>query len=184
VRAALVVLLCAAALVVASSGTSAPSAVRTASCSQAGPEFSVQIAGNIDGTYWGRIHAELFARIPKGKATVAVWSFGSQENREPDLYGWAAGSRVEIAERCRTSSARAPAMHALRPPLRVSDGWALGRRYECQRRGRVVIRATGIRGGTRLVVWMERSRELIAVAEIRQGSALVRATKRCRDNPL
>jgi hypothetical protein len=183
VRTAFVVLLSAAALVAVSSGAAAPAAIQTRSCSQAGPVFNVHIAGNIDGTYYGRIHRDLFARVPKGEAMVAVWTFGSQQNSGGGLYGWAAGSRLDIAERCRASSARAPAAGALRPPLRVNDGWALGRRYECQRRGRIVIRATEIRGGTRLVVWMEKSRELIALAEVKSGSATVRASKRCNESP-
>ena len=183
-RAVVVALLCAAALVAASSGVSAPSAVQTRSCSQAGSEFNVQIAGNIDGTYWGRIHRDLFAPIPRGAAAVALWTFGSQRNIDSDLYGWAAGTRSDFAERCRASTARAPSTPALRPPVRVNDGWALGRRYECRRRGRIVIQAAGIAGGTRLTVWMEKSRELIAVAEVKRGSASMRASKRCDERDL
>ena len=167
-----------------SSGTSAPSAVQTRSCSQAGPEFNVQIAGNIDGTYWGRIHSDLFARVPKGEAMVAVWTFGSQRNVDSDLYGWAAGSRSDFAERCRGVSARPPAGGALRPAVRVKDGWSFGKRYECNRRGRIVIQIDTAAGRTRLSVWMAKSRELIATAEVRPGNALVRGSKRCLERDL
>ena len=175
------VLLCAAALVSVSNGASAPTAVETRSCSQAGPEFNVQIAGKIDGTYYGRIHRDLFARIPRGEAVVAVWTFGSQ--RGSALYGWATGSRADIAERCRARSARTPPKGLLQPAIRVEDDWAFGRRYECQRRGRVVIQTEELRGRTRMTVWMEKTRELIAVAELRRGSGSVRASKRCNDSP-
>jgi hypothetical protein len=181
-RAALVVLLCAVALVAATGGASAPGVVETRSCSQAGPFFNVQIAGNIDGTYWGRLQDELFARIPAGQAMVAVWTFGSQQSGS-DLYAWAAGSRSDIAGRCRVVRARAPARGTLRPALRVKNGWAYGRTFKCERRGRIAIQTTAVGGGTRLVVWMPRTGELIAVADVRRGSASVRASKRCSESP-
>jgi hypothetical protein len=174
----------AAALVAVSSGASTPSVVETRSCSQAGPFFNVQIAGNIDSTYWGRIHRELFARIPRGEAMVAVWTFGSQQNKESDLYGFATSGRSDLAARCRSVRAMAPTTGALRASFRVKDGWALGRRYECNRRGRVAIQ-TDVRGGrTRLSVWMASTRELIAVAEIARGVASIRASKRCEERSL
>jgi hypothetical protein len=183
-RLPLLVLLSVCALVAATSAASAPTVVETRSCSQAGPEFNVQIAGNIDGTYWGRMHRDLFARIPRGEAMVAVWTFGSQQNIENDLYGWAAGSRSDLAARCRGVSARAPSTGALRPAIRVEDGWSYGRRYECNRRGRIVIQ-TDTRGSRiRMSVWMASSRELIAVAEISRGKASVRASKRCDERDL
>jgi hypothetical protein len=184
VRVAFVALLCVAALAAASSGASTPDAIHTRSCSQAGSYFNVQIAGNIDGTYVGRANEELFARIPRGQAMVAVWTFGSQENIDGDLYGWAAGSRADIAQRCRSLGVRAPSRGALRPALRVKDGWAYGRRYKCDRRGRIAIQTQDLAGGVRLTVWMEKSRELIAVAEIGRGIASVRASKRCDERSL
>jgi hypothetical protein len=183
-RGALVFAACGVALVAAVSGSSAQSALQTRSCSQAGSFFNVQIAGNVDATYWGRIHADLFAAIPRGEAMVAVWSFGSQRNKRPDLYGWATESRSRIAERCRARSARRPSEGALRPSIRVEDGWAFGRRYECHRRGRVVIQTRALRGGTQIAVWMEKSRELIAIGEISGRSGWVRASKRCDERKL
>jgi hypothetical protein len=184
VKRVVVAVVCAVGLVTASSGSSATALVETRSCSQAGPEFNVQVAGNIDGTYWGRIHRDLFAPVGRGEAMVAVWSFGSQRNIDSDLYGWAAGSRADIADRCRALRAPKPARGSLRPALRVRDGWAFGKRYECTRRGRVVIQTDEADGRTRVAVWMERSRELIALAEVRRGSAWVRASTRCDERDL
>jgi hypothetical protein len=184
VRAALLILACSVALVTASGGTSAPAAVETRSCSQLGADFNVQVAGNIDGTYWGRMHRDLFAPIGRGEAMVAVWTFGSQQNLDSGLYGWAAGSRADIADRCRALRALKPARGSLRPALRVKDGWAFGKRYECSRRGRIVIQTDEARGRTRVAVWMERSRELIALAEVRSGNAWLRASKRCDERDL
>jgi hypothetical protein len=184
VRIVVLTVACAAALVAAAGGGSAPVVVETRSCTQAGPEFNVQIAGNIDGTYWGRIHRDLFNPVGRGEAMVAVWSFGSQQNIDNALYGWAAGSRADIADRCRASRAPKPARGSLRPALRVKDGWAFGKRYECSRRGRVVIQTDEAGGRTRITVWMERSRELIALAEVRRGNAWVRASKRCDERDL
>lgn len=183
-RLALLTLVCGVALAGAAGGASAPNAVETRSCTQAGADFNVQIAGNIDGTYWGRIHRDLFAPIGRGEAMVAVWSFGSQKNIDSELYGWAAGSRADIADRCRALRAPRPARGTLRPALRVKDGWAYGKRYECTRRGRIVVQTDEAGGRTRVAVWMERTRELIALAEVRGESAWLRASKRCDERDL
>jgi hypothetical protein len=157
---------------------SAPTKVSTRSCVQIGSFFSVQIAGNVDGTYWGRIHRDVFAPIPDRKAMVALWSFGSPQ---PVLRAWIAHERSRISARCPASSARAPERGDLRPPLRVKDGWAYGRRYECRQRGRFVVRTETLRSGTRMTVWMEKSRELIAVAEVTGASGWLRSSKRCTE---
>jgi hypothetical protein len=129
-------------------------------------------------------------RDPAERSTVAIWSIVADScrkvpssAREPALYGWAAGSRADIAERCRTRSAGKPPERAHRPALRVKDGWAFGRTYKCERRGRVVIQTAELRVRTRMTVWMEKTRELIAVGELRRGSGSVRASKRCGESP-
>lgn len=178
-RLAVLALACVAALAFAGSAGSADTVVSTRSCGQLGSFFNVQFAGKVDGTYWGWLHRHLFAPVPKTETMIGIWTFGSQTTRGPVLYGWATAGRSGLAKRCVQRSARPPAQGRLRARLRVEDGWAYGRRYECRRRGRFVVR-TDVRGNvSRVSVWMERSRELLAVAEIKRGSGWIRVSKRC-----
>lgn len=178
------VLACAGAFVIAGSAVSAPTTVSTRSCAPVGSSFNVQIAGNIGGTYWNWLHPDVFAPIPDEKSMVAVWGFGSQTNRGPMLRGWIAGDRSRISSRCRTSSDRAPERGNLRPRLKVEDGWAYGRRYECRQQGRFIVRTETLRNGIRMSVWMERGRELIAVAETGRGRTWLRVSRRCLERTL
>jgi hypothetical protein len=183
VRRVVVASVCATALVVAGGGVSAPTAVATYSCDQTGSHFSVHLAGDKDSNFWLSIHRDVFAAIPREKAMFAVWSFGRQGSG-PVLYGWAADGRSKVSpRRCRARSVLPTPAGALEPRLRVKSGWALGGRYECAQRGRVVIRVETTRRHVRVSVWMLRTRELIAVAEIAPGGGWIRPSKRCFERP-
>ena len=139
------------------------------------------LAGNIDGTDLPFYVPGLFDAIPSRKATVAVWSYGTQENRTPTIYAWAAGSESRLAARCPARSLAAPRRGSLRARTRTEDGWALAGEYRCNQRGRVVISIRELSRLTRVTVWMEKSRELIAVAEIRREGATLRVSTRCAE---
>ncbi len=176
----LLTLAAAVALVAAGAGASAPPAVdATGSCSQVGSFFNVQIAGNKLGSYWLRLLSEAFAPIPSGKSMIVVWSFGSQTSRGPVVYGWITDTRSRLSSRCPARAARRPTGGTLGPPVGVKDGWAYGRRFACNHRGRFLIHTEKLRNGIRMTVWMEKSRELIAVAEVAPGFGWLRTSKRC-----
>jgi hypothetical protein len=183
VRSAVVALACVAALVAAPSPASAPAVVTSVSCGQLGSFFSVNFNGNIRGTYWALQH-RIFDPIPQGRTNVALWSFGSQATMSSVMYAWATSGKSQLSKRCRRSGARAPAPGNLRPRLRVEDGWAYGRRYECRQRGRIVVRVDTRGATSRLSAWMEKSRELVATAEIGARSGWVRVSKRCLERDL
>jgi hypothetical protein len=179
VRTLVAVTVCLAAAVLTESPASTPTAVTTVACAQPGAFFNVQITGKLEGTFVGTFYRDMFARVPKRESIVTVWTFGSEATNGSFLYGWATSGRAISSSRCRPRTARPPAKGNLRAPIRVRDGWALTRRYECRQRGPILIR-TDVRGATtRLTLWMERSRELVATAEIRDGSGWLRASKRC-----
>jgi hypothetical protein len=170
-----------AAFVSAGRAVAAPAAVSTRSCAPAGPFFNVQIIGNKEASFWAQphLHPELFAGIPPKKSLVAIWTFGTQAGREPALYAWAADGRTRFSMRCRARTARAPSRGDLRPVLRVEDGWAFGGRFECDHRGRFVIQTERLGRRTRLAVWIERTGELIAMAEVGPREAWARVAERC-----
>jgi hypothetical protein len=171
---------CVVALVAAGGAFSAPTAVVTHSCGQVGSRFSVHLAGDKGSNFWLNVHRDVAAAIPPERTMLAVWSFGSGSTG-PVLYGWAANSRPNLTRRCRPRSSPQPPDGALRPVFRVKDGWAVGRRYECARRGSIVIRAETVRRVVRFIVWMERSRELIAVGEVGPSAGWLRASARCAE---
>jgi hypothetical protein len=179
VRALLAVTVCVAAGMLASSSASAPTAVKTFRCAQGGSFFNVQLAGKVEGTFVGTFYGDMFgSAVPKRETIVTVWTLGSG-GTGAFLYGWGTSGRATSSSRCRPRTARPPAKGNLGAPFRVRDGWALTRRYDCRQRGSIVVR-TDVRGATtRLTLWMERSRELVAIAEIRKGSGWLRASKRC-----
>jgi hypothetical protein len=178
-RTLVAVTVCLAAAVLTTSPASAPTAVTTVACVQPGAFFNVQIAGKVEGTFVGTFYEAMFARVPKRESIVTVWTYGSEATNGPFLYGWATSGRMASSSRCRPRTVRPPAKGNLRAPLRVRDGWAVGKRYDCRQRGAFLVR-TDVRGATtRLTVWMERSRELVATAEIRKGNGWLRASKRC-----
>jgi hypothetical protein len=173
------------AFVIAESALAAPATVSTRSCAPAGPSFNVHIIGNRDGSFWAQphVHPEVFAGIPADTALVSVWTFGSQTGG-PALYGWIAGDRSRFSQRCRARTARAPSRGELRPALRVQDGWATGGRFQCSHRGRFVIQTEKLGARTRMAVWIERTGELIAMAEAGRGTAWLRVAKRCVERNL
>lgn len=174
---------CVIALVAAGGGISAPTAVATYSCDQLGVPFSVHLAGDKDSNFWLSIHRDVFAAIPRETAMFAVWSFGRQGSG-PVLYGWAADGRSKLSpRRCKARSASRPPAGALAPLFRVKDGWALGGRYDCAQRGSIVMRVETVRRAIRFTVWMQRTRELVAVAEIAPGGGWIRPSKRCSERP-
>ena len=157
----------------------------TRSCVPAGPFFNVHLIGKKEGSFWSQpiAHPEAFAGIPPGKAMVSVWTFGSQEGG-PALYGWIADGRSRFTNRCRSRTARAPSRGDLRPVLRTQDGWATGGRFQCYHRGRFVIQTEELGRRTRMAIWIERTGELIAMAESTPGSAWLRVAKRCQERNL
>jgi len=183
VRRVFVASVCVTALVVAGGGVSAPTTVATYSCDQIGSHFSAHLAGDKHSNFWLDIHRDVFAAIPRETAMFAVWSFG-RDGSGPVLYGWAADGRSKLSpRRCKARSASTPPAGALGPRFRVKDGWALGGRYECPQRGSIAIRVETVRKTVRLTVWMQRTRELIAVAEIAPGGGWIRPSKRCSERP-
>lgn len=178
-RALVAVSVCVAAAVLVASPDSAPTAVTTVACAQAGSFFNVQLAGKVAGTFTGVYYETMFARVPRQESIVTVWTLGSEGTGGPFLYGWATSGRSSLSSRCRSRAARPPAKGRLRAPLRVRDGWAFGKRYDCRQRGSIVLRTDVGGATTRLTLWMERSRELVAIAEIRKDSGWLRASKRC-----
>jgi hypothetical protein len=174
-----------AAFVTAEDARAAPAAVSTRSCAPAGPFFNVHVFGKREGSFWAQphIHPEVFAGIPPGTAAVSVWTFGSQTGG-PALYGWIADGRSRFSSRCRSRTARVPSRGDLRPAVRVRDGWATGGRFECSHRGRFVIQTEELGRRTRMSVWIERTGELIAMAEAGPGTAWLRIAKRCIERQL
>jgi hypothetical protein len=168
------------AVAAAPTATTAPAAVETRSCMPAGAFFNVHVAGHKQAGYWLGVQHEMFGPVPAQKALVAVWSFGSEATKRPVLYAWSAGGRSTIRASCRElGSMPAPARGELRAPFRVKSGWSIGKRYECSRGGRVAIRTETIARGMRMTVWAERSRRLLAVAELTAGGGWLRASKSC-----
>jgi hypothetical protein len=155
----------------------------TRSCAQLGGMFSIQLVGNKQGSYWFDIKSARFARVPAQKSVVAVWSFAPQAADGIALYGWITDSQQRLSPGCRPAGAQTerPLEGTLRARVRTRDGWGFGKRYECQRRGRFFVEVRQLRRGKRMTVWMEGTRELIAVAEIAGGSGWLRASKGCSE---
>jgi hypothetical protein len=187
VRRLLAVLVGTAVFAGAGGGVSAQGpSVTTRSCAQLGGFFSVQLAGNKQGSYWLEAKSARFARVPAQRTVVAVWSFAPQAADGIAVYGWITDSQQRLSPSCRAAGAepKRPVGGTLRARARTKDGWGFGQRYECQQRGRFLVEVQQLRRGKRMTVWMEETRELIAIAEVSGGSGWLRASKRCSERDI
>jgi hypothetical protein len=174
------------AFVIAGDAVAAPAAVSTRSCAPAGPFLNVHLIGKKEGSFFAQphVHPQVFAGIPPGTSLVSVWTFGNQASGGPVVYGWISGGRSHFSTRCRARTARAPSRGDVGPLIRVRDGWATGGRFKCSHRGRVVIQTEKLGRRMRMAVWIERTGELVALAEAGPGTAWARVSKRCSEGNL
>ncbi len=172
---------CAVALVAAGSGGTAGSAPDARSCAQQGSFFNVQLLGDKRASDWLASSDKPLPGAPQRRALAVVWSLGGPTSTSGiAVYGWTTRAMSRFAPTCRLArTLKTPARARLRPVVRVKDGWHLEHRYGCVLPGRFVVRVQQLRDGRRLTVRMERSGELIAVAEIRSGGGTLRASTRC-----
>jgi hypothetical protein len=180
-RLLLVPIACLAALAAAGGGGSATIDVQARSCERQGSFFNVQILGDRDAEYQFNFNAGRFG-IPDRKAVVVVWGLGGPVSANGiAMYGWITNGQSRLGSFCSRAPAKGsdPKPTRLRPPERVKHGWAAGPRFACLQRGRVVVQARDIPGGKRLVVRMQPSGALIAVAEVGRTGGWLRASKTC-----
>ena len=143
--------------------------------------FNVEILGDKDATRWTAASARPLASVPDQKTVAVVWSLGGPvATSGMAVYAWITDTHSRFAFQCtRTRVARKHSMRGLRAPERVKDGWNLTRRFGCLQRGRLLVAVRDIRGGKRMTVRMERTGELIAVAEVGAGGGSLRGSTRC-----
>ena len=170
-----------AALAAAGGGGSATIDVQARSCERQHSFFNVQILGDRDSEYQFNFNAGRFG-IPDRKTVVAVWSLGGPTSTNGiAMYGWVTGGQSRLGSFCTRAAAKGtdPKPTRLRARATVKDGWASGPRFACLQTGRVVVQERDIPGGKRLVVRMQPSGALIAVAEVGRGGGWLRASKAC-----
>jgi hypothetical protein len=171
----------AGALVAVASGTTAPTAVEARACVQRAAFFNVEILGDRDGTRWVAGSARPLQGVPDQKTVAVVWSLGGPESTSGmAVYAWITNADSRFAFQCRrTRAARKPTTKGLRAPVRVKDGWNVGRRFACLQRGRLVVAVRDIPGGKRMTVRMERTGQVVAMAETTGGGGWLRGSTRC-----
>ena len=172
----------AGALVATAGGTSAPTAVEARSCVQRASFFNVEILGDKDAAGWIAASAKPLASVPDQKTVVVVWSLGGPvATSGMAVYAWSTATRSRFAFQCtRSRAARKHSTRGLRSPVRVKDGWNLTRRYGCLQRGRLLVAVRDLAGGgKRMTVRMERTGEVIAMAEVKRGGGSLRGSTRC-----
>lgn len=169
-------LACVAALGAAGAGTPAPGVVEARSCAQVSDGFNVQILGE---SSWG--FGLDNAHLPSKRTIVVVWSRGGPAaSGGVAVFGWITNARSAFRAGCSvTSAARRQTPGALRPPIRVKDGWFWGRKFACFNRGRLRLVVRDIAGGKRITVRMDRTGVLVAQGEVTRGGGWLRASKRC-----
>lgn len=173
-------LVAAAAAALAPAGGSAPSEVVTRSCAQAQGWFYIQIVGDV-GWAWRLTETSV---LPRRTSVVAVWNDdGPVRDSGVGVLGAISKSGRRFASKCRPARRPAAKTAPLRPAIRVKDGWYYGRKYTCLQQGRVVLEARDLAGGgRRLTVRMQRTGALLAVGEVRGGSAWLRASRSCSEH--
>ena len=172
----------AGALVAVAGGTSAPTAVEARSCVQRASFFNVEILGDKDATRWTAMNARPLAAVPDQKTVAVVWSLGGPvATSGMAVYAWSTDRHSRFAFQCtRSRAARKHSTRGLRAPVRVKDGWNLTRRFACLHRGRLLVAVRDVAGGgKRMTVRMERTGEVIAVAEVKRGGGSLRGSARC-----
>jgi hypothetical protein len=175
-------LVSAGALVAAAGGTSAPTAVEARACVQRASFFNVELLGDKDATRWSAASARPLSAVPDQKTVAVVWSLGGPvATSGMAVYSWMTDTRSRFAFQCtRSRAARKNSTRGLRAPVRVKDGWNLTRRFACLQRGRLLVAVRDIAGGgKRMTVRMERTGEVIAVAEVKRGGGSLRGSTRC-----
>jgi hypothetical protein len=172
-----------ATLVAAGVGTSAPTAVEARACKQHGSFFNVHLLGEKDSADWVAFNGAALSGVPKRKAVAVVWSLGGPASTSGiAVYGWTTAARTRFALDCTsTRPGRQRPLKGLRAPVRLKNGWHDGSRFACLQPGRLVVDVRDIRGGKRLTVRMQRTGELIAVAELTGGGGWIRGSRRCDD---
>jgi hypothetical protein len=162
-------------------GTTAPAAVEARACVQRAAFFNVEILGDRDATRWSAASARPLQGVPDQKAVAVVWSLGGPASTSGmAVYAWITGTDSRFAFQCtRTRAARKPSMQGLRAPVRVKDGWNVGRRFACLHRGRLVVAVRDVPGGKRMTVRMERTGRVVAVAETTRGGGSLRGSTTC-----
>jgi hypothetical protein len=168
-------------LVAAGAGTPAQTAVDARACAQRASFFNVHLLGDKDSADWVAFNGAALSGVPKRKAVAVVWSLGGPVSTSGiAVYGWMTASRSHFALDCTTTRpARQKPVTGLRAPVRVRNGWHDGFRFACLQPGRFVVDVRGVRGGRRLTVRMQRTGELIAVAEVGRRGGWIRGSKRC-----
>jgi hypothetical protein len=168
-------------LAAAGVGQSAPTAVDARACAQHSSFFNVHLLGDKDAVDWVAFNGAALSGVPKRKAVAVVWSLGGPASTSGiAVYGWITASRSHFALDCTsTKRARQKPIKGLRAPTRVKNGWHDGSRFACLQPGRFVVDVRDIQAGKRLTVRMQRTGELIAVAEVSRGGGWIRGSKRC-----
>jgi hypothetical protein len=171
----------AATLVAVGGGTSAPTPVDARACTQRSSFFNVHLLGDKDSADWVAFNGAALSGVPDRKAVAVVWSLGGPVSTSGiAVYGWTTASRTHFALDCTTARpARQKPIRGLRAPVRVKNGWHDGSRFACLQSGRFVVDVRDVRGGQRLTVRMQRTGELIAVAEIGREGGWIRGSRRC-----
>jgi hypothetical protein len=127
--------------------------------------------------------SSVFGEVRDAETFVTVWSRGGPPSTEgAAIYGWSTATRYRPSSYC-TPARTGPRKPRgkLRRPVRMQDGWNDDSGFACSHRGRFAIQVRSIRRGKRMTVRMERTGEVIAVAEVRPGSGWLRASTRCEE---
>jgi hypothetical protein len=168
-------------LVAAGVAMSAPTAVEARACTQRSSFFNVHLLGDKESTDWVAFNGAALSGAPKGKALAVVWSLGGPVSTSGiAVYGWATAARSHFALECTTTRPTRPKpVKGLRAPVRMKNGWHDGVRFACLQAGRLVVDVRDVRNGKRLTVRMQRTGELIAVAELGRTGGWLRGSRRC-----
>jgi len=166
-------------LLAAGTVSASPTAKETRSCAQIWSTFTVSLLGDRDRTWWANSPA--IRTIPDGRAVVTVWSLGG--DRGVNVYAWATAKQSRFESRCSSIKAalKPPDLAALRAPVKVKDGWYYGRSAACVERGPLLITVGREGSKSRVVVRMQRSGKVIAVADLSRGGGSFRGSKACSD---
>jgi hypothetical protein len=180
VRALLVTVAAVAASAVAPAATGAASTATTYSCQQVWSGFNIQLIGDRE---WGwNLDALATLGVPKKKTVIAVWSLGAKVPGGMNAYSWSTEARTRPSPKCKPLKAqlKAPSLSGLSPMVRTKDGWSFGRKFACFEQGPILITTTPAGGTTRVVVRLQRSGRVMAVAEVGNGGGWIRGSTRCQ----
>jgi hypothetical protein len=177
VRALLAIAVALAAVGIAPAATAQPTT--TYACQQVWSGFNVQLIGDRE---WGwNLEGLGSLGVPRDKAVIAVWSMGGKLPGGLNAYSWSTAARTRPSPTCRAlkTQPKPPSLSGLGPTIRVKDGWAFGRKFACFEQGALLITTTQAGGTTRVVVRLQRSGRVMAVAEVGNGGGWIRGSTRC-----